>query len=280
MAPISEVTPFLKWPGGKRWLLPYRGLFPKTFGRYVEPFLGSGSVFFGLNPTTATLSDVNPDLIACYKCIRSNWRKVYHGLVSLQPLHSSEHYYKVRQHIPSNPTARAIRFLYLNRTCFNGLYRENKKGQFNVPIGSKTAVSLESDNFHEIAKRLKKVSIKASDFERIIDTTVANDFLFIDPPYTVAHNQNGFIKYNNSIFLWEDQIRLKESLVRAKRRGVKVLILNADHPSILSLYKNMGKAHQLSRTSLLSGRGESRRRTTEIAITINYVGTGDKDTHD
>ena len=272
----SGTAPFLKWPGGKRWLLAYEGLFPKKYARYIEPFLGSGSVFFGLNPKTAVISDVNPDLIECYRTVRDDWKKVRSGLLALQPLHSAEFYYKTRATRPDNSVSRAIRFLYLNRTCFNGLYRENRKGQFNVPIGTKTELSLESDNFEEISLRLKKASLTTGDFEPVVNKTGKGDFLFIDPPYTVSHNQNGFIKYNNSLFLWEDQIRLRESVVRAKRRGVKILILNADHSSILDLYGNLGNKHKLSRVSLLAGKGGSRRATTEMAITINYLGNSER----
>src|SRR5699024_9439870 len=115
---------------------------------------------------------------------------------------------------------RAARFIYLNRTCWNGLYRVNKQGKFNVPIGTKVNVRLESDNFMLTSDILKKVDLLISDFENIVDGALEDDFVFADPPYTVAHNNNGFIKYNEKLFSWSDQVRLRDAIIRARERGV------------------------------------------------------------
>jgi len=172
----------------------------------------------------------------------------------------------MRESKPKASLQQAARFLYLNRTCWNGLYRVNKKGEFNVPIGTKTKVLLDSDNFQDLSTLLKQMDIEACDFETTIDKANAGDFLFIDPPYTVKHNLNGFVKYNENIFSWEDQIRLKESISRAIDRDVSVLLLNADHCSIRNLYRGIGNVVTLERASVIAGNAEARGIYTELAI--------------
>ena len=211
------IVPFLKWAGGKRWLTKYReALFDTEYERYIEPFLGSGAVFFDLCPERAILSDANGDLIETYHAIRDDWQRVYAYLQDYQQRHSKDHYYATREKTLRNPFTRAARFIYLNRTCWNGLYRVNKDGKFNVPIGTKSTVLLDSDNFSAIAEQLNKAEISTTDFEVTIEKCRQGDLLFVDPPYTVKHNHNGFIKYNETLFSWDDQVRLHHSLVEAK----------------------------------------------------------------
>jgi DNA adenine methylase len=266
----NRLVPFLKWPGGKRWLVrSRRDLFPEKFERYIEPFLGGGSVFFALNPGRAILSDINAELIGCYKVVAQHWRKILQKLSVLQHLHCADHYYQVRSERPGSSIDRAVRFIYLNRTCFNGLYRENRQGEFNVPIGTKSSVILPTDDFESVSKRLKSVDIMTGDFAKTLSAATDGDFVFIDPPYTVAHNQNGFVKYNDLIFSWEDQIRLRDVVVEAKARGVKMLVLNADHASIRNLYNKVGHTYTLSRNSKLAADPNARQLTTEVAVLIN-----------
>ena len=210
-----EIIPFLKWAGGKRWFIfQHKDLFPQQFGTFFEPFLGSAAVFFELKPKKAKLSDVNSDLINVYQVIKTDWNALRKQLVKHQRWHSTEYYYNVRAQVPRTPITRAAKFIYLNRTCWNGLYRVNRKGQFNVPIGTKSSVILGTDNFQELSTILKSATTDTMDFERAIDTAQENDFAFIDPPYTVKHNHNGFIKYNERLFSWEDQVRLRDSIAR------------------------------------------------------------------
>jgi DNA adenine methylase len=263
------MLPFLKWAGGKRWLtystddlLPERN----TFDRYFEPFLGGGAVFFFLHPERGILSDINPDLINTYQMIRDDWKELNKILKRYQRLHSDDFYYKMRSLSVEDPILKAARFIYLNRTCWNGLYRVNLKGEFNVPIGTKDKVVLETDNFEELSERLSGFKLKVSDFEVVIDKAEEGDFLFVDPPYTVKHNLNGFIKYNENLFSWADQVRLRDAVVRAVRRGVTVLVLNADHASIRTLYKGVGQMRSLSRASIIAGDPAARGNYTELAI--------------
>src|SRR5262249_52089089 len=151
---------------------------------------------------------------------------------------------------PTGSLERAARFLYLNRTCWNGLYRVNLKGEFNVPIGTKQSVLFEYDDFPEISRLLTNARLLCSDFERVIDATREGDFLYVDPPYIVLHNYNGFLKYNERIFRWTDQVRLRNALLRARHRGVSIVVTNADHASIHQLYRKFGQYQQLQRCSV------------------------------
>lgn len=262
------VSPFLKWAGGKRWLTTpeYRNIFPKSFNRYIEPFVGSGAIYFYLQPKKATLSDLNGALINTYKAIRSNWHAVKRSLVTHNKEHSKTYYYEMRGRSFSSKYQQAAQFIYLNRTCWNGLYRVNREGRFNVPIGTKNSVLLDTDNFSEIAKLLRRARLLNSDFERVIDSAEKGDFVFVDPPYTVCHDNNGFLKYNETIFSWDDQLRLRDTVFRAKRRGVKVLVLNANHNSLLSIYRGFGAKKSASRFSVISGAAEHRRHVKEAII--------------
>src|SRR3954470_11341708 len=236
-----QLEPFLKWAGGKRWLCrKYPGIFPPSFGRYVEPFLGSGAVFFHLSPSRALLSDVNTALVETYIAMRRSPVNI-HKLVKTHGVnHSAEHYYKIRAHIPSTAAEKAARFIYLNWACWNGLYRENQRGEFNVPKGTKENIVLAGDDFSRTARLLRQAVLLSGDFEPTLDRVTESDFVFIDPPYTVKHNANGFIKYNQAIFSWNDQRRLRAAVGRAAKRGARILVTNADHATVGQLYRGLG----------------------------------------
>lgn len=263
----SRVLPFLKWAGGKRWFVErFLHLAPESFGRYIEPFLGSGAIFFALTPSDAILSDLNVDLIGCYIAIRESPRQIIDLLSEHHSKHCKDYYYFVRSQKPADAIARAAWFIYLNRTCWNGLYRVNLKNIFNVPIGTKTQVVFPSDNFVEISSRLKSAEISIGDFETTLNKAGENDFVFVDPPYTVKHNTNGFIKYNDHIFSWTDQVRLRDAIDRATRRGAKVLVTNANHESIRDLYAGLGRFTVLPRSSVLAANSLHRTKIEELAV--------------
>lgn len=261
-----ELQPIVKWAGGKRWLIRQsEGLFPDTFNHYYEPFLGGAAVFFHLQPSAATLSDINAELINVYQSIKGDWQRVVTYLKAHQIQHCKEYYYQVRSQIPCPPAAQAARTLYLNRTCWNGLYRVNLKGEFNVPIGTKTNILFDVDSFEALSELFQSAEFHVRDFEASIDAAEKGDFVFVDPPYTVKHNYNGFIKYNENLFSWDDQVRLSEAVCRAASRGVKVLVLNANHQSINDLYAEFDRV-VLSRSNVLAGKSEFRGRYEELAI--------------
>jgi DNA adenine methylase len=267
----ASIAPFLKWAGGKRWLTKrFPELLPVHFIKYFEPFLGSGAVYFHLSPMSGAISDLNEDLVVTYRALRDAPHKVQSLLKTHSRKHDDDYYYQVRASRPVSESVRAARLIYLNRTCWNGLYRVNKNGIFNVPRGTKNSVIFPTDDFAAIAAQLKQIDISCCDFEITIDRADEGDFVFIDPPYTVKHNFNGFLKYNQSIFSWDDQVRLCRSIVRARDRGVLVLLLNANHRSIRDLYRGVGQYVRLPRSSILAGDSSFRTETSELAITINY----------
>ncbi|MER8980886.1 Dam family site-specific DNA-(adenine-N6)-methyltransferase [Mesorhizobium sp. M0870] len=268
MSPANEiVVPFLKWAGGKRWFCEkYLHLIPAFEGRYIEPFLGGAAVFFALSPKNALLSDLNFDLIATYNAIRSAHVDVSRLLQIHHEKHNPEYYYATRAHKPAEEISLAAWFIYLNRTCWNGLYRVNLRNQFNVPIGTKTDVVMAGDNFEKTSARLQSVDLSVADFEETIDTAERGDFVFVDPPYTVKHNYNGFIKYNDKIFSWDDQIRLRDAVVRAAGRGASVMVLNANHGSIRDLYSGVGEQTKLARASVIAASAANRSSVEELMI--------------
>jgi DNA adenine methylase len=267
------LVPFMKWPGGKRWFIAtHSAILPKVFGRYFEPFLGGGSVFFHLQPERAVLGDTNAELIDLFRVVARRRMRLEALLRQHQRKHGARHYYEVRSHVPTDPVERAARTLYLNRTCFNGMYRVNLAGVFNVPKGVKTAVVMDTDDFAATAKLLRRADLRVSDFEPLVDDAQAGDFLFADPPYIVGHNNNGFVKYNEKLFKWEDQVRLANALARARCRGVKVVATNAAHAEIEKLYRQRRFAVvQVERYSSISGVPERRCRFLELVICANCM---------
>lgn len=270
-SPTSEnrAAPFLKWAGGKRWFT-YNHLdkLPKKFNTYFEPFMGSACMFFSIRPTKAVLADKNEELVNLFKVMKAK-PHVLHGLLAQHAIaHGDAYYYEVRDETPSTSVDRAARTLYLNRACFNGIYRVNKQGIFNVPKGSKETILMDTDDFAATARALKCATILASDFEPVIDQAKRGDLVFADPPYTVRHNHNGFIKYNEQLFSWSDQERLAACLARAKKRGAKVIATNANHESIQELFTSHGfNTQPVSRFSSISGKGGARKQYEELIIT-------------
>ena len=268
----AVLPPFLKWAGGKRWIVPsVRQFIPKRIDKYIEPFLGSGAMYFHINPSSALLADVNEELIETYLAIQLDWKKVSKLLGAHHTKHSKKHYYEVRDQNLRDLFSKAARFIYLNRTCWNGLYRVNQAGAFNVPKGTKTNVLLDSDDFESVANRLFDADLRVCDFEEAIDESVAGDFIFADPPYTVKHNLNGFIKYNETLFSWDDQIRLRNALARARERGVSILLTNANHESVRELYADGFNQFGLDRASVIAGDPTFRGTTCELVVTSKPI---------
>lgn len=269
--PDSCIDPFLKWAGGKRWLVQRNTKFvPRHYQRYIEPFVGGGAIFFSLPDTPFVIADTNQDLINCYKAIRLEWAAVESLLKIHQRKHSNDYFYEVRLSRPRLLQTKAARFIYLNRTCWNGLYRVNLKGEFNVPRGTKNSVLLETDDFEKVSSRLVSGAVLCQDFEETLAISGKGDFIFIDPPYTVKHNLNGFLKYNEKIFSWEDQERLQKAVASAVARGAIVTMTNADHESIRKLYSGMCKIERLRRHSVIAGTANSRGVVSEVLLRIGW----------
>ena len=266
----EPLSSFLKWPGGKRWLLKkLPEIFSIQFNNYYEPFLGSGAVFFHLCPKESVLSDVNEELINLFVQMRDHPQELAKQLEAHQKKHSKTYYYEIRDKNYVSSMERAGRFLYLNRTCFNGMYRENKNGKFNVPIGTKDNCIYDIDKFEHYSNALKNAELMTCDFRSTIKKAGSGDLLFVDPPYTIGQaQQNSFIKYNSKLFSWNDQEDLCSEIVAARNRGVIIISTNAYCDELLEMYKKEGFYVQpIEKKSTISGVIDKRRKTTELLIT-------------
>lgn len=264
-----STRPFLRWAGGKRWLArAIPGIVPNDIQSYHEPFLGSGAVFFALAPSRPHLADSNDSLIGTFQTVRDRPGDLIATLRRFR--YNKRAYYRVRSSSPSGHAQRAARFIFLNRTCWNGLYRVNSRGQFNVPYGRRVRkIDRGEDALLNASKALQGAEIECRDFEDSIDRVRSGGFIFADPPYTVAHENNGFVLYNETIFSWADQERLAAALVRASERGARFVLTNADHRSIRVLYRRFRFHQTLERSSIIAADTVNRRTVSELLIS-NY----------
>jgi DNA adenine methylase len=260
-----SIEPLLKWPGGKRRLLGFiLPLVPRKYNHYYEPFFGSGAVFFALRPNHAVISDRNSQLISAYDQVRDNPGAVIRALQKYRNTESA--YYKIRSVTPRNAAAQAARLIYLSTLSFNGIHRVNLKGVFNVPYGQKTHLKpCEPEKIYEVSEALKKARIVCQDFQSVVSRARANDLIYLDPPYTTAHSNNGFLKYNAKIFTWDDQQRLAKMAHILADRGCSVIVSNADHSSIRSLYKDFS-VKEIDRFSVIAASRRFRRRIRECVF--------------
>lgn len=259
--------PFLKWAGGKRWLAHrVAAAYVCHGGRLVEPFAGSAAVFFEICPKSALLADTNHDLIATYRALVLDVEAVIHELSRWRIDEST--FRAVRAARPEEPVAVAARFMYLNRTAFNGLYRVNREGQFNVPFGPKPGTQLvRAASLRACAAALARAECKSQDFRLTLSKCGAGDFVYVDPPYTVRHNNNGFNRYNAKLFSWTDQEDLARSAAAAVERGADVVVSNADHDSVRALYpRELFRIISVARLSRMAASVEHRGPTTELLI--------------
>ncbi|MBC8767729.1 Dam family site-specific DNA-(adenine-N6)-methyltransferase [Arenibacter sp. BSSL-BM3] len=264
----EECKPFLRWTGSKSWLVK-SGIdeyLPKEFNSYHECFLGGGSVYFYLKPANQVfLYDTNNDLIETYQQIKDNPELVIQALKKLR--NTKEDYYKIRGTHFIEPQAKAAKFIYLNRCSFNGIYRVNPRGEYNVPYGRRVNVDIVTEeNLLSVSNVLQNVLLRPCDFECSLENIKEGDLVFLDPPYTVAHEKNGFIEYNQKLFSWEDQLRLKTFISEIIRRKAYFILTNACHSSILELYNDTGKIFKRSRYSKVGGRNKTRGMYNELVI--------------
>jgi DNA adenine methylase len=267
--------PFLKWAGGKGRLIPqYSQYFPKGFSTYYEPFLGGGAIFFHLSPQRSMLMDINPELVNVYCCVRDRVEELIRHLSEHRDRHCEAYYYQVRAATPPltgdfRPSIeRAARLIYLNKTCFNGLYRENSKGQFNVPIGRyKNPGIFEPDVLRMASQSLQSAKIKVLPFESVLQYAHSSqDFIYFDPPYFPISRTSSFTAYNRYAFTQEDQIRLRDTFAELARRGVKVMLSNSDCPFIRDLYRDY-HIHTILAARAINSNANRRGKISELLIT-------------
>ena len=236
---ISEPKPFVKWVGGKRQLMQeLEHNFPKQFGIYHEPFLGGGAVMFNLlskePKLSCNVSDFNADLILAYVTIRDKLGKLIESLENHSKNYhknSSEYYYQVRKQEPKQQIEKVSRLIFLNRTCFNGLYRVNKKGQFNVPLGRYTNPNIvNKENLTAVSKVLqsKKIKISCRDFEAVLDDAKKGDLVYFDPPYQPVSSTANFTSYTHRNFIEDDLERLADLANNLTSKGCFVLLSNSN----------------------------------------------------
>lgn len=264
-----EPRPFLKWAGGKGKLISqYSFHFPENCSTYYEPFLGGGAVFFHLQPQQAFLMDINSELVNVYQCVRDRLSELIECLKAHRDAHCREHYYQVRACIPTAAVERAARLIYLNKTCFNGLYRENSKGQFNVPMGSyKNPGIFDSELLIAASRSLQFAQIHQAPFQAVLDyAKTSRDFVYFDPPYFPISSTSNFTAYNRYTFKQEDHIRLRDTFRTLANRGVKVMLSNSDCPFVRELYADF-RVYTISAARAINSKATCRGKITELLIT-------------
>lgn len=273
--------PFVKWVGGKGRLVPELSKhFPETYNAYYEPFVGGGAVFFSLAPSVAHVSDLNATLIATYRIIKTDVGKLivalkeiqthYHQLPSLDDkrayfLELREEYNRLK----SDDFKKTVLLIFLNKTCFNGMYRENSKGGFNVPFGKHEKPTIcDEKNLLAIAEQLSETEISCSSYELITKSAKKGDFVYFDPPYHPLSTTSSFTSYQAGGFSAKDQELLRDEFKRLSDLGCKVMLSNSDAPLINDLYKEFN-IKKIYAARSINSKGNGRGKILEVVVT-NY----------
>ncbi|MGE4513185.1 MAG: DNA adenine methylase [Chryseobacterium sp.] len=234
------IKPFLKWAGGKTQLLTELHKYvPNNFNKYIEPFIGGGAMFFSLNPRESIIADSNEELVITYKQVKEAVESIIEHLKTFE--HNEDFYYNIRSIDPKEleDSYRAARLIYLNKTCFNGLYRVNKKGQFNVPYGKGNGSFLNEEVLRNASEFLADTTIIKGDYLDVLTKfATEGDFIFLDPPYYPVGKYSDFKRYTKELFYHEDQVQLKQEFERLVNMGCKVVLTNSNHEVILDLYSD------------------------------------------
>jgi len=271
---VRVAAPVLKWAGGKRRLLKqYEEHFPAEFGSYFEPFVGGGAVFFWLyeqgllNQKNVVLNDINPELHNFYSVLQTECEELIQKLAEHQRRHNHEHYYRVRQQKPRKAVFRAARLLYLNRTCFNGLYRVNQKGQFNVPMGRyKNPLICDAEGLRAASRALQGARITLGTFKEAVSEAKKGDLVYFDPPYVPLNPTSSFTSYTKENFGLEDQQELAATYADLVQRGVNVLLSNSDTPLVQELYQEF-QQYRILAPRAINSKAEKRQKISELLIT-------------
>lgn len=274
------VRPFVKWAGGKRQLLPeiLRNR-PKVFNNYFEPFVGGGAVFFKLQKPHSVINDFNGELINAYRVIQNDVESLLQRLISHAELNSKEYFYQIRQWDRNgildraDDIDRAARFIYLNKTCFNGLYRVNSKGQFNVPFGDyKNPSIVNKDVLVADSNFLRKsqVRISTGDYAESVKDAEQGDFIYFDPPYAPLDDSQNFVGYTKNGFGYQEQEKLRDLFVELDKRGCYLMLSNSSTTIIHELYKEYKDTTKLIDASrAINSDATGRGKIKEVLIT-NY----------
>lgn len=270
----KKATPFLKWAGGKSQLLAtFDQYLPEQFREYYEPFVGGGAMFFHMiakqSRLRAHLSDLNGELVNCYLAVRNNVEELISELKKHR--NDREYYYRIRSLNPAelSDVERAARLIYLNKTCFNGLYRVNSRGEFNVPFGDyKNPRTCDEINLRATSQALQTVRVRNEEFSKSLQRPKRGDFVYLDPPYQPLSTTSNFTSYTSKCFGNSDQERLAHTFAELDRRGCKIMLSNSDNEFIRHLYRDYRQEVVLA-TRAINCRGDRRGRITELLI-LNY----------
>lgn len=270
MKPFSSTSkPLLRWVGGKTWSLPLLHTLTSkiVYKNYFEPFFGGGAFYFSFDQKEKSyLSDINKELIITYNAVKNEPNRIIDELKNFQ--NTKDFYYDLRDKIFDNEILIASRFIFLNKTSFNGIYRVNTQGKYNVPYGNRNLNYKEiSEHISIISNKLQNSVLTCEDFESTLEKIKKDDLVYLDPPYTVTHNENGFIKYNEKLFSKEDQIRLSNYIDKIKSKGAYYILSNANHTFIRELFKKNDYLFELERKSVIGAKASSRGVYSEVLIT-------------
>ena len=280
---MAAVTPkpFVKWAGGKRQLIPILNEnLPKTFGTYYEPFIGGGALLFHIlaerDGQKCSISDLNSDLVLAYTTIRNRIDELIASLKNHEKDYqkdSKSYYYSVRESNPRSEIEKTSRLLFLNRTCFNGLYRVNSKGKFNVPLGRYTNPNIvNEDNLRSVSAILQasKVSIKCRDFEAVLRDAKKGDLVYFDPPYQPVSDTANFTSYTNKDFTDRDLERLADLCNKLDEKGCRVLLSNSDSKQVSDMFSTKSwKVNKIQANRSINS--NSKKRTGHFELLIkNY----------
>lgn len=274
----KELHPFVKWAGGKTQLLEkLKKLMPASFNNYFEPFIGGGALLFNIAPKKATINDSNSELMCVYKCLKNDkaFELLKQELKKHEENHTEEYYYQIRlmdqnDNFLSLPDyVRAGRMIYLNKACFNGLYRVNSKGYFNVPSGKKAKVkTFDEDNFEALHEYFKRNDIKILnvDFEKAVEDAKESDLVYFDPPYDTLDNKDSFTSYSKNDFGKDEQKRLADIYRELSKKGVYVMLSNHNTSYIQELYKDFN-IHVVNAKRMINSDAKGRGNVEEVIIT-------------
>ena len=274
---LSEPKPFVKWAGGKRQLMSeLEKNFPTKFGTYLEPFLGGGAVMFDLLTKESNLkcnvSDLNSDLVLAYVTIRDRLEKLIESLEDHSKNYhkdSTGYYYEVRNQEPKNQIEKVSRLLFLNKTCFNGLYRVNSKGKFNVPLGRYTNPNIvNKENLQVVSKTLQsgKIKISCRDFSSIIKDAKKGDFVYFDPPYQPVSDTANFTSYTHRDFTEDDLERLADLANQLNSKGCNVMLSNSNSKTVKKMFSSGWKIKEIKANRAINSNSQKRTGHKEIII--------------
>jgi DNA adenine methylase len=266
----SEPRPFLKWAGGKSQLLEqFAPLLPPagSYRRYVEPFVGSGALFFHLRPAAAELSDVNREIVDCFRAVQTCPEDVIRELEKHE--HDEEHYYRVRASKPRKLAIAAARTIYLNKTGYNGLYRVNSAGRFNVPMGRYANPGFQSPTLFATIRAcsgaLASAGLASGDFEDALRGAGAGDFVYLDPPYVPVSATSDFTSYARGGFAWPEQERLARACRDLWRRGARIMLSNSDTGTVRALYEGF-RVDVVHASRSINSQGAKRGKVREVVV--------------